>query len=125
MLKSVESHAQVFKDKFKGGAADRGFYDKDLIENLEEEYKIALAIPHKKDRGRGMTPYKDKLYNRRSAIEAKISEGKRMCGWDKSLYQGFEGDKIWAALSVMALNIRKLLRDRDINKSPELMYKFG
>jgi len=30
--------------------------------------------------GRVMTPYKDELYNRRSAIEAKISEGKRMCG---------------------------------------------
>jgi hypothetical protein len=57
--------------------------------------------------------------------EAKISEGKgkRMCEGDKSLYQGFEEDKIWAALSVMVLNIRKLLRD--INKSPELMYKFG
>lgn len=91
-------------------------YDKDLIENLEEEYKIALAIPHKRDRGRGnVTPYnKDRLYNRRSAIEANESEGRRMCGWDKSLYQGFEGDKIWATLSVMALNIRKLLRD--INK---------
>jgi len=73
--------------------------------------------------GRVMTPYKDELYNRRSAIEAKISEGKRMCGRDKSFYQGFEGDKIWVSLSVMALNIRILLRD--INKSPELIYKFG
>jgi len=87
LAESVKGHTKVFKDKFKGEAADRSLYVKDLIKNLEEEYKIALSMPHEKDRGRRMTSYKDKLYNRRSAIEAKISEGKRMCGWDKSLYQ--------------------------------------
>jgi len=46
-----------------------------------------------------------------------------MCGLNRSLYNGFEGDMIWATLSVMALNIRKLLRD--INRSPELIYRFG
>ena len=51
------------------------------------------------------------LYNKRSAIEAKISEGKRTCGLNKSYYKGFEGDRMWAALGIMALNIRKLLRD--------------
>ncbi|RXG63175.1 transposase [Candidatus Atribacteria bacterium 1244-E10-H5-B2] len=120
---SIDSHAKVFGSKFKSGAADRGFYDGDIIESLEGKYKIALAIPHKKDRNKTMTPHKKKLSNKRSAIEAKISEGKRMCGLDRSLYNGFEGDRIWATLSVMALNIRKLLRD--MARSPELMYKFG
>ncbi len=66
------------------------------------------VLPNKKDRGRVMTPVKIDSVNRRSAIEAKISEGERMCVWGKSLYQGFEGDKIWSVLSVMVLNIRKI-----------------
>jgi len=37
LAESVESHAQVFKGKFKGDTADRSFYEKDFIENLEEE----------------------------------------------------------------------------------------
>jgi transposase len=68
---SIDSHARIFNSKFKSGAADRGFYDEDLIKNLED---------------------------------------------------GFTGDKIWATLSVMALNIRKLLRD--MARSPELIYRF-
>jgi len=120
---SVDSHAKAFGKKFKSGAADRGFYDGQLIEDLKKKYKISLAIPHKKDRNKVMTPKDKKLSKKRSAIEAKISEGKRMCGLDKSLYNGFTGDRTWAALSVMALNIRKLLRD--IKSSPELIYRFG
>lgn len=45
-----------------------------------------------------------------------------MCGLNKSYYKGFNGDKIWTSLSIMALNIRKLLRD--IARSPDLIYKF-
>ena len=75
---SIDSHAKVFSSKFKSGAADRGFYDGNIIESLERKYKIALAIPHKKDRNKTMTPHKKKHSNKRSAIEAKISEGKRM-----------------------------------------------
>ena len=70
-----------------------------------------------------MTKDKDELYNKRAAIEAKISEGKRMYGLNKSYYKGCEGDKMWAALGVMALNMRKLLRD--IAKSPELILRFA
>lgn len=120
---SVASHARVFGSKFKRGAADRRFYDEDLIEDLKKKYKISLAIPRKKDRTRQVTPKDKKLSKKRSAIEAKISEGKRMCGLDRSLYNVFIGDRIWAALSVMALNIRKLLRDME--RSPELIYRFG
>ena len=46
-----------------------------------------------------------------------------MYGLNKSYYKGFEGDKMWASLSIMALNIRKLLRD--ITKSPDLIYRFS
>lgn len=120
---SVDSHAKVFGKKFKSGAADRGFFDGELIEDLKKKYKISLAISHKKDRKRVMAPRDKKLSDKRSAIEAKISEGKRMCGLDRSLYNGFSGDRTWTALSVMALNIRKLLRDME--RSPELICRFG
>ena len=99
------------------------FYDKELIERLEEEHKIRLAIPHKKDRNQQMTQYRERLYRKGSAIEAKISEGKRMCGLDKSLYKGFEGDDMWAALSIMAMNIRQLMRN--VNRTPRLIRKFA
>jgi hypothetical protein len=66
---------------------------------------------------------KEKFYNKRSAIEAKISEGKRMCGLSKSLYKGYGGDRIWSTFSVMALNIRKLVRD--LNKRPRLIKRFA
>lgn len=108
---AIKEHSNSFGENFKSAALDRGFYDKDLIEELEEKYNIQIAIPHKKDRTKKMSKYKEALYKKRAAIEAKISEGKRMCGLAKSLFTGFEGDKIWASLSVFALNIRKLLRD--------------
>jgi transposase, IS5 family len=120
---AVKCHAKVFGKEFKEAAADRAYYDEDLIRLLEKKHKIALAIPHKKNRSNKMTKDKEKLYDKRAAIEAKISEGKRMCGLSKSYYKGYEGDRIWTSLSVMALNIRKLIRD--INKSPELMLRFA
>jgi IS5 family transposase len=120
---AVASHAKAFGKEFKGGAADRAYFDADLNSTLEKKHKITLAIPHKKNRSNKMGKDKDELYNKRSAIEARISEGKRMCGLDKSNYRGYEGDRMWASLSVMALNIRKLLRD--ITKSPELMLRFA
>jgi hypothetical protein len=104
-------------------SADRAYYDKDFIEKLERKYKVALAIPHKKRKGLGMSRKKKPLYRKRSAIEAKISEGKRLTGLGKLYYKGFAGDKMWVSLSVLALNLRQLLKD--LAKKPELIYRFG
>ena len=119
---AIKKHKLVFKDKFRAAGFDRGFYDEERIMEYEEKYNILLAIPHKKDRTRKMGKRKDKIYNKRAAIEAKISEGKRMCGLNKSLYKGFEGDQIWASMGIMGLNIRKVLRD--ISSNPRLMKRF-
>jgi len=69
----IDSHARVFNSKFKSGAADRGFYDGDIIERLEGKYKITITMPHKKDRGKVVMPHKKRLYNKRSAVEAKLT----------------------------------------------------
>ena len=123
-LKEVlNKHSKTFGKDFIGAAADRAYYDEDLIKILEKKLVIDLAIPHKKNRDIKMEPDRQDLYDRRAAIEARISEGKRMCGLNKSYYKGFDGDRMWAALGVMALNMRKLIRD--INKSPELMLRFA
>jgi transposase, IS5 family len=119
---SIEKHKNVFKEKFRAAGFDRAFYDESKIDGFEKEYNVMLAIPHKKDRSKPMGKRKEKIYNRRSAIEAKISEGKRMCGLNKSLYRGFEGDLIWTSLGIFALNIRKLLRD--ISLKPKLIERF-
>jgi transposase len=119
----VKEHAERFGKKFKAGAMDRSFYDGLRIEELEECYGIMLAIPHKTDRSKKLTRRKQRLYDRRSGIESKISEGKRMVGLDKSYYRGYEGDVIWSALSILALNIRKLLRD--VTRKPKLMKKMA
>ena len=118
---TVKEHAERFGKKFKAGAMDRGFYNEPKIEELEKRYGICLAIPHKTDRSKKLTRRKQRLYDRRSGIESKISEGKRMVGLDKSYYRGYEGDVIWSALSILALNIRKLLRD--VRIKPKLMKK--
>ena len=120
---AIKQHDKVFNEVFHAAGFDRNFYDEQKIVELEEKYEILLAIPHKKDRTRKMSKEKEKIYNKRSAIEAKISEGKRMCGLDKSLYHGFDGDLIWTAMSVFSLNIRKLLRD--LKKRPKLIYRFS
>lgn len=118
----IKEHHEAFKDTFKAAALDRGFYDEEKIKKYESKYNITLAIPHKKDRSRKLGKHKEKIYNKRSAIEAKISEGKRMYGLDKSLYKGFEGDKIWATMGLMSLNMKKLLRD--IDNKPCLLKRF-
>jgi len=113
----IRTHHEVFKDNFKGGGADRAFYDEERIAKLKQEYNIILAIPHKKDRKKKMNRKEKELCDKRSAIEAKISEGKRMTGLGKCYDKGIEKHKIWVVLSVFNLNIRQLLRDMSNNKS--------
>ena len=119
---AVKNHSQTFGKKFKCASADRSYYDRNLIEGLEDRYKITLAIPHKK-RKEPLKGKRKKLYDKRSAIEAKISEGKRITGLAKSYYKEFAGDRMWTSLSVLALNLRQLLKD--MAKKPELIYRFG
>jgi hypothetical protein len=122
LKQAVIKHSKTFGKEFKGAAADRAYYDDDLIKVLEKKLVIDLAIPHKKNRDIKMKPFMQDLYDRRAATQAKISEGKRTCGLNKSYYKGYNGDRMWLALSIVALNIRKLLRD--IVKSPELILRF-
>jgi len=119
---AVEDHLKKFGKKFKEASADRAYYDKDMIEELEGKHKIKIAIPHKK-RKEPLPKDKKDLYRKRAAIEAKISEGKRMTGMGKSYYSGFSGDRIWAGLSVLALNLRQLLKDMD--RKPEIICQLG
>jgi hypothetical protein len=89
---------------------DRGFADTQLVQELEQDHGITLAVPGKKDRKR-LPGGKQQLYDARAAIEAKISEGKRMTGLGLCRYKGWMGDRICGALGVMALNLRKMLRE--------------
>ena len=110
--KAMEEHSREFGKTFKEATADRGFYDEELNAKLEEKYGVMLAIPHKKDRKDIMGEKKESIYqHKRPAIEAKISEGKRVVGLGKSMYKGYFGDQIWLALSVLSLNLRRYLRE--------------
>lgn len=119
----IQDHKKTFTEAFKNAGMDRGFYDEQKIQQLEALHKITLAIPHKKRTGKPLSKRKQKIYNKRAMIEAKISEGKRVTGMNKSYYKGFDGDKITAVLAIWALNTRQLLRD--INKKPNLMKKLA
>ena len=113
--KAMEEHSMEFGKTFKEATADRGFYDEKLNAKLEDKYGVLLAIPHKKDRNDIMGDEKESIYrHKRPAIEAKISEGKRVVGLGKSMYKGYWGDKIWFALSVLSLNLRRYLREATI-----------
>jgi len=117
----IENHKNTFPISFKNAGMDRGFYDEQKIKQLESKHKITLVIPHKKRTDQPLSKRKQKLYDKRAGIEAKISEGKRVTGMNKSNYKGFDGDKITAVLSIWALNARQLLRD--IKERPNLMKK--
>jgi len=119
----IMEHSLMFPGEFKVAAADRGFFDEKLINDLQYIHNIELVIPHKKDKSKKMTVAQKKIYNQRSAIEAKISEGKRTCGLNKSYFKGNDGDEIWETMGVLALNARKLLRD--LVKRPKLLQTFG
>jgi len=120
---AVALHAQIFGEDFKAGAADRAFYDAEKIAALNEEYDIDFVIPHKKDRSKKLTKRRQRIYDKRSAEEAKISEGKRMCRLGKSLYKGLAGDEMWTSMSVWVLNMRTLVRD--ITRRPKLLAAFS
>jgi IS5 family transposase len=112
LRETIEEHVQEYGKEFKGGAMDRGFADRDQVRELEKKHNLILAIPERQGQGTDLpTKQKKKLYNQRSAIEAKISEGKRMTGLGLCRYKGWEGDLICAGLSILALNMRKILRD--------------
>ena len=117
----IENHKNTFPISFKNAGMDRGFYDEQKIKQLESKHKITLVIPHKKRTDQPLSKRKQKLYDKRAGIEAKISEGKRVTGMNKSNYKGFDGDKITAVLSIWALNARQLLRD--IKERPNLIKK--
>jgi len=70
LKEAVDKHSKTFGKQFLGAAADRAYYDADLNNTLEKKHKISLAIPHKKSRSALMGKEKDKLYNKRAAIEA-------------------------------------------------------
>ena len=123
LKEALNKHSKTFGKEFKGAAVDGAYYDADFNIYLEKKHKIALAIPHKKNKSAVMGKDKDELYNKRAAIETKISEGKRMYGLNKSYYRGYEEDKMWTCLGIMALNMKKLLRD--IAKNPELILRFA
>jgi IS5 family transposase len=117
----IKDHKNIFPTSFKNAGMDRGFYDEQKIQQLEDEHNIILAIPHKKRTDEPLSKRKQKIYNKRAMIEAKISEGKRVTGMNKSSYKGFDGDKITAVLSIWALNTRQLLRD--VKARPNLMMR--
>ncbi len=108
----VERHSDKFGSEFQEVTADAEFADMQQNQNLENRYDVTVAIPDKKARStdRGLDRQRKTIYNKRSAIEAKISETKRMYGLDKSDYEGFEGDWICLILGVFAVNAKKLLR---------------
>jgi len=108
----VERHAEEFGSNFREVTADAEFADMQQNQVLEKQYDVTVAIPDKKARStdRGLDRRRKRIYNKRAAIEAKISETKRMYGLDKSDYEGFEGDWICLILGVFAVNARKLLR---------------
>ncbi len=78
--------------------------------------KINLKIPSKTEHiflGKSSdVPEEEKDYCRkaRSATEGFIAVAKNLRGFGRSLYRGFEGDKIWSSLCQTAYNLKKFLQ---------------
>lgn len=62
----------------------------------------------------------------RSATEGFIAVAKNWRGFGRSLYKGFEGDKIWTSLSQLAYNLHKFIQlDRSEKIEEESLVKLG
>ena len=119
---SIQEHSENFGDDFSKVTADRGFADELGEAKLEKDYGIKVVIPGKKEKPRELTMEEKKIYDRRAAIEAKISEGKRCAGLGRCRYAGFEGDEICVSLGSLVLNARKLIRE--MREHPKIILKF-
>ena len=62
----------------------------------------------------------------RSATEGFIAVAKTWRGFGRSLYKGFEGDKIWTSLSQLAYNLHKFIQlDKNEKIEEESLVKLG
>ncbi|MCI5165215.1 MAG: hypothetical protein D3903_03790, partial [Candidatus Electrothrix sp. GM3_4] len=62
----------------------------------------------------------------RSATEGFIAVAKTWRGFGRSLYKGFEGDKIWTSLSQLAYNLHKFIQlDKSEKIGEESLLKLG
>lgn len=62
----------------------------------------------------------------RSATEGFIAVAKTWRGFGRSLYKGFEGDKIWTSLSQLAYNLHKFIQlDKNEEIEEESLVKLG
>ncbi len=64
----IKDHKKKFSSYFEAAAADRAYYDEELVSELEEEHNIILAITHKKRRIKPLEESREKLYDQRAAI---------------------------------------------------------
>lgn len=102
---TVELYAQRMKQKPGCAIGDLGYRSKKNLNIPEGDTDIFLGrssdVPEEKQ---------DFCRKARSATEGFIAVAKNLRGFGRSLYRGFEGDRIWTLLCQISYNFRKFLQ---------------
>jgi IS5 family transposase len=96
-------------------AADRGYGEARVDQELEELGVHSVVIPRKGKPGKARqdlehSPEFRDLVKWRTGCEGRISHLKRRYGWDRSLVAGRERTAIWCGYGVLAHNLVKVAR---------------
>ena len=99
----------------KSSITDKGYRSRDNLK-LKSEVISTIFMGLSSDVSEDM---KDYCIKARSATEGFIAVAKNLRGFNRSLYRGFKGNRIWTLLSQCAYNLKKLLQLYYIEEIPE------
>jgi len=116
----------LYKERMKGYAkkavTDLGYRSINNLQGCKDKIETVFMgriedVPEK---------IRDYCKQARSATEGFIAVAKNWRGFGRSLYKGFEGDKIWTSLSQLAYNLHKFIQlDRNEKIEEESLVKLG
>jgi hypothetical protein len=110
--KSIETHKKNFGHLPQSYTYDRGCTSDTLIEEMESK-GVAMISPSrkgKKARKHEKTQIGKKRLRERSAVEAKIGEGKRCHGWKDIKYRSEETILMGVCNGATVMNLKKMVR---------------
>ena len=113
--KAVKRHFEIFGNKPRCVASDKGFYNKEIVERIGRDGMESVCVPKKGKRNKEEEAKEHSIWFKaaqafRAGIEGTISVLKRAFGLGRCLREGFKHFTSWVATGVLAHNLVLLAR---------------
>jgi len=110
--KSLEAHKKEFEHYPRSYAYDRGLDDEKFMEKMEKKgcAMITNSKTGRKENKHENTRRGRKRLRERSAVEAKIGEGKRCHGWGGVKYKSYETAMMGILSGATIMNLKRLVK---------------